>query len=150
MTIDLQDGEPAGQAFRGLSYILLAGGVVLIAPYLILGVLKIITALTQNKAYFSSSILASILVLGQLILLIPVVTIPLSALWVFQKTGDPAQRSRVYFQGALRYAPILVLDIAQTIYSLLHDAIFLPGILGVLAVICAASFLIRDRQSARA
>lgn len=144
MTNNSPSDGPGNQAFRGLSYILLAGGLILIFPFLIIAIFK----LTQ-KAYFSSSILAAILVTGQLILLIPILSIPLSALWVFQRTGDLSERSRVFFQSMLRYAPILILNIAQTIYGLTHDALFLPGILGVMVLIYVTTFMVRDRNDAR-
>lgn len=150
MILDRQDGGPIGRAIRGLSYVLLAAGVFLVMPNLILGVLKFISTAPADRIYVPGTILASILMLGHLILLIPLLSIPLSALWVSHTTGDPDYRSRIFVQGAIRYAPVLALEIAHVCYALTHDSIFIPGVAGLLVMTYAVSLLIYDHRIARA
>lgn len=146
MTIDMQDGGPFGRASRGLSYVLLAAGVFLGMPNVILGVLKFLSTSPADRILVPGTTLASILILGHLILLIPLLSIPLTALWASHRTGNLNQRSRIFVQGVQRYAPVLALEIAHVCYVLTHDNIFIPGIVGFLVMAYAVSLLLYDRR----
>lgn len=147
--MDRQDVGPIERASRGLSYVLLAAGVFLVTPNLILGVLKFISTSPADRIHVPGTTLASILILGHLILLIPLLSIPLSALWASHRTGDLNHRSRIFVQGVLRYAPVLALEIVHVCYVLTHDNIFIPGIVGLLVMTYAVSLLVYDLRIAR-
>ena len=129
-----QDSEVQSRALRTLTYTFLAAGVIIIVPYPLVGLLNVIFRLLPASAFHPETLLASILAVGHLLLLFPVFTISLAALWVYKKTESHSAKFSVFKRGFLRFIPVATIALILAFITIRNGWIFVPLAFGFLLV----------------
>ncbi|UPT74511.1 MAG: hypothetical protein M0D55_01865 [Elusimicrobiota bacterium] len=136
-------GTPIDNETRGLnslSYAFLLAASFLLAPYVLIPIQKMTGARV-------AVIFATLSAIGQVLLFLPIVSIPFSTLWVYKSTKDHEAKFRVLGRSFLRYAPVASIGFVQLIYATKHTAIYVPGFFGAALAAYAMMLLSRDRRA---
>jgi hypothetical protein len=138
-TADSSDAAMKG--IRLLSYILMASGIFLLLPYP-LGVICRFLGVSKPGSF-----LVAFVILGDILMLAPLLTISLTAIWVYKKTGDHGLKFDVMKLSALRYAPALATVVAIHLYG--RISVYSPALCGAALVTYAGYLMYSDGQGVR-
>lgn len=143
--IDSEFAAAEARALRGLTYILMVAGVVIVLPFPLVALLNVIFRIAPSSVFAPGALLAGILAVGHLVLLLPILTISISALWVYKVTEDHAVKFSVFKRGFMRFLPVAVVALAQMVITVKNNLTFLPLGFGILLLIYAGWLLKLDR-----
>lgn len=129
-----QDSEVQARALKSLTYTFLAAGFIIILPFPLVGLLNVIFRHSPGSAFHPETLLASILAVGHLVLLFPVFTISLAALWVYKKTESHAAKFSVFKRGFQRFIPVAAIALIQAFITIRNGWVFVPLAFGFMLV----------------
>lgn len=99
------------------SYLLLLSGVLMVLPFPLFFIVKLFVGAGGWGSFDPALVAMMFIAAGGLVLCVPVLSIPISALWVWRKSGSHDDKFFVLSRGFFRYLPILSLGIVELIYS---------------------------------
>lgn len=138
----------APRALSNLSFILLASGFCMAAPYLAIAGTRLIGA--GMSSFHPEGFLSILLIVGQAVLLIPLVTIPLAAAWAYRDQDNRDREFSVVYKTALRFAPALLLEVVHVVLTIMYDALRVPFVFGLILMAYSIALMARDRKAAPA
>lgn len=136
--METQADSIAARANRILASILLAGGIMLIVPYLTFAVQK---WTTMNLG----GLFAVGLVIGQMSILMVLVIVPFFGAWV-QRGSDRAAGKAFMISSLVRYLPIFILGFIHLILVTRNRWFVVPPFFGAALIVYAAALLSRDKR----
>ncbi|MFH1725875.1 MAG: hypothetical protein ABII00_14800 [Elusimicrobiota bacterium] len=129
------------------SLILLAGGALTLVPFMELSMGWLLVQVFGVKLGWGITLAYYTFVTGQLLIFLPLLTIPLCSLWVYYRGGDIRAGRRFLGRGFLRYFPALFGLGLQMYIVGIHGIYVAPAIFGSLLVGYAIWLLRRDRAA---
>ena len=141
-----ENASPAVKALKITSYLLLISGILMVLPYPLFYSLKIILRASGVRSFSPGFAFMMFLVAGQLVLCIPLLSISISALWVYRQTGSHDRKFHVLSRGFFRYSPALALGFFELIYTTTTEKFYIPGVFGALLIVYAWFLLKLDSK----
>lgn len=125
-----------------LASILLAGGIMLIVPYLTFAVQK---WTTMNLG----GLFAVGIVIGQALILMVLMIVPFFGAWV-QRGADRAAGKAFMISSLARFLPVFILGLIHLILVARNRWFVVPPFFGAAVIIYAAALLARDKRASDA
>lgn len=126
----MSSGETT-RALRWFSYVLFLCGAVQFLPLPVAFGLRLHFKANPDQS-FQPTFLPVLLITGIMLIWLPAITIPFSALWVRMKTGSRESQLEVLKAGFLSYAPAFVMTVLVALVSGKYGNVYAPSIFGVL------------------
>lgn len=145
--IDTEVAVVEARALRSLTYILIVAGAIIVLPFPLVAFLNVIFRFSPGAAFPPGTLLAGILAAGHIVLLLPIMTISLSALWVYKLTTDHSVKFSVLKRGFTRFLPAAVIAFIQMVITVRYNLTFVPLGFGILLLLYAGWLLKLDRLS---
>ncbi|MFH1725876.1 MAG: hypothetical protein ABII00_14805 [Elusimicrobiota bacterium] len=127
-----------------LSCIIAAVGILTLNAYVDL----ILKAIFKADVEWAAAWSARAWFISQIIIFLPIMTVPVSALWAYRRTGSRGAGWQVVIRGFLRYTPVLAGDLLQLFAMRSKHSLFSPGVFGILTIIYAGWLIRKDRAAA--
>lgn len=140
------NGTHAVRALKINSYILLLSGFLIFLPYPLFFALKKILFAAGVRSFSPENAFMGFIIAGHMLLLVPLISIGVSALWVLRKTNSHDEKFFVFGRGFLRYGPALLLGVISLVVSVGSGNFFIPGIFGALLAVYACVLLKIDAK----
>ncbi|MFH1726620.1 MAG: hypothetical protein ABII00_18575 [Elusimicrobiota bacterium] len=143
----MTEPTPLDKIKKAHGIMFLAGGVALAAPFvMILGLGLLGRVVTFNREV-PATLSAVIWGLGQVTVVLPLLTIPVSAAWVGYASGDHESSKVALRKMMKRYAPIFCVLIAQAFSLLKESPMFLASLVAGVLMVGYSVWLLRSDES---
>lgn len=131
-----------------IAYLLFLAGMLMVIPYPLFYSLKKILLISGVRSFSPGKAFMLFLLAGQLVLCIPILSIPFSGLWLWRQTGNRDEHLYVISRGFFRYSPALALGFIELIYTTTTEKFYIPGVFGALLIVYAWILLKIDSRGA--
>lgn len=138
--MELQEDNLSGLGLKILSYSLLAAGVLLISPFLLIVLVKI-----APIGPLPISLIGRLLGVGLVAIFACFVAIMGYGIWMHASMGNQADLRRFYKLSLIRYIPVAIIGFIQMIYAARNDAFYVTAVYALAVVIYAGWLLRHDR-----
>lgn len=128
-------------ALRVTSYLLLLSGILMVLPFPIFSLIKVAAP---------GKVAMIFIMTGAAVLCIPLITLPMSALWVWKMNGNHDDKFHVLSRGCFRYFPALSLGFIEMIFSAKTGNAYLSLAFGAALIVYACVLLKIDSAAADA
>jgi|CXWL01.1.fsa_nt_gi hypothetical protein len=119
---------------RITAYLLGLAGILMLIPYPLFYSLKAILLASGARSFSPGKAFMGFLIAGQLVLCVPLLSIPFSAFWVWRETGSQGEHWYILSRGFFRYLPALILCAIEVIYTTSSRNFDIPGVFGALLI----------------
>lgn len=134
---------------RVTSYLLLLAGILTVLPYPLFYVIKRIVQASGSGTFAPGHAAMMFIFAGELVLCIPMLSIPGTALWLRRKNDSHDDKFHVLSRGFFRYLPALSLGLIELFYTAKTGNAYIPGVFGTLLIIYSSILLKIDSGDAR-
>lgn len=138
--MELQEENLSGRGLKILSYSLLAAGVLLVSPFIIIGLVKI-----APIGPVPISLIGRLLGVGLVAIVACFAAIMGYAIWMHASTKNQVDLRRFYKLSLLRYIPVAIIGFIQMIYAARNDAFHVTAVYALALVMYAGWLLRHDR-----
>lgn len=135
--MEIQEGHLSGLGLKILSYSLLAAGVLLISPFLLIVLVKI-----APIGPLPISLIGKLFGIGLVAIFACFAAIMGCGIWIHASTGNQVDLRRFYKLSLIRYIPVAIIGFIQMIYAARNDAFYVTAVYAT-AVIIYAGWLLR-------
>jgi len=140
--MEIQPETLSGRALKILSYILLIAGFILISPFMVMAIVKVISI-----GPLPSSIVVKLFGAGLVAIYSGFVVIPACGIWIHTATGNPTELRRFYKLSFIRYFPVAIIGTIQMIYATRNYAFYITAIYALAVMGYAGWLLWHDRTA---
>lgn len=138
--MEIHNQSASGRALKYLSYALLAAGFALLAPFVLLAIVKRVPI-----GPLPASLFANLYALGGLVLVGTLFAVPGLSLWV-RGHGDREDLIRYVKLSVLRVVPVVAVGVAQLVYAASRSAFQVTALYALALAAYAIWLLWRDRS----
>lgn len=131
-----------GRALGILSYSLLAAGILLLSPFIVLALVKI-----APIGPLRAKIFADLYIIGAAAIFAPFVIIPSCGRWLHNKTDDRSALMDYYRMSLVRYLPVAIIGLIQFAYAGRNYAFHVTAVYALVVTIYAGWLIRRDRAT---
>lgn len=146
MNIRANIDDASRNAKKGLTMIFIIAGALMALPLPILLLLKHFASPNRTFRPELSLVLGS--VTGEAILFLPFLMIFVLVGWAMQAGEERGRKLKDVGPLALRFAPVLLIEIGNIMFSFRHTSLYMTFAMGATVLIYGAALWIHDRRTA--
>ncbi|MFH1724258.1 MAG: hypothetical protein ABII00_06510 [Elusimicrobiota bacterium] len=135
-------------AYYFLSWIFVGVGIFTLMPYISFIVAGFLVRHSQAEIAWIASAAKLSMAVGQLLVALPIFTLPIAAMWLRYSTGSRTVSRRVFMGGLIRYAPVAMGTLLQYVLMIKADPFLMPAGFGMLVLIYGVWLLTKSSMHA--